>query len=112
MTTYLAILGVLFFIPFYIKNLKNKLNHLIYSSIFLIGIQLIGMKAQFGNFTISYIDKVTIHNYILSKADCLKKGVEYQEIFIPFATKLATVGAGDEQKFCIGFPVGGGTILI
>lgn len=88
LTTYLAILGLLFFIPYYLKNFKNKLNFLIYSSIFLIGIQLVGMKAQFGNFTISYIDKVTIHNYLLSKADCINNGIEYQEINNPRAEYL------------------------
>lgn len=98
MTTYLAILGILFFIPFYLKNLKNKLNFLIYFSIFLIGIQLIGMKAQFGNFTISYIDKITIHNYLLSKADCIKKGVEYQEINNPRAEYLWTFPPIEQKK--------------
>jgi hypothetical protein len=98
MTTYLAILGILFFIPFYLKNLKNKLNFLIYSSIFLIGIQLIGMKAQFGNFTISYIDKVTIHNYLLSKADCFKKGIEYQEINNPKAEYLLNLPPIEQKK--------------
>lgn len=43
----------------------------------MIGIQCAGMKYQFGNFTISYIEAPTYYNYIGSKALCIKNGKEW-----------------------------------
>lgn len=88
MTTYLAIIGLILFIPFFLKNIYNKFNLLLYFSIFILVIQLVGMKAQFGNFTISYIDKVTIHNYLLSKSHCYSLGKEYNQLDNPRAEYL------------------------
>ncbi|MFY7810560.1 MAG: hypothetical protein ACOVQ2_02400 [Flavobacterium sp.] len=98
MTTYLAVICILIFIPFYLKNIKNKYNFLIYICLLLISIQLVGMKAQFGNFTISYIDKVTIHNYLFSKSDCLEKGIEYQVVNNPRAEYLWKFTPIDQKK--------------
>jgi hypothetical protein len=88
MTTYLVPLGFVLFIPIFLKNIKNKYNLLLYFSILLIVIQLVGMKAQFGNFTISYIDKAAIHNYLLSKSYNYNIGKEYEQLNNPRAEFL------------------------
>ena len=74
---WLAVLFTLFFIKELINNYKSKALFLVYGSLFLIVVQCAGIKYQFGNFTISYIDSVTYYNYIGSKAIAHKNGKEY-----------------------------------
>jgi hypothetical protein len=73
-------LAVLFFL-FYSKEVllfyKSKATLLLYGSWLLVVIQCSGVKYQFGNFTISYIDSVTYYNYIGSKAIAYKNGTEF-----------------------------------
>jgi hypothetical protein len=77
---FLAILVLVYSISRIYTHRKAKINWLIYGVLVLIAIQLIGMKAQFGNATLSYIDGITYHNYLCTKAVCLKQGVPYQQI--------------------------------
>lgn len=77
---FLAILILLFFIKTVLKNYKDKAMILLYGSVLMILIQLVGMKVQYGDFTLSYIDGVTYHNYLFSKAECFKNGKEYHQI--------------------------------
>jgi len=74
---WLAILLMLYFTRELLRNYKTKAALLIYGSWLLVLIQCAGIKYQFGNFTISYIDSVTYYNYIGSKALAHKKGKEY-----------------------------------
>lgn len=74
---WLAIVFMLFFIKEWIRNYKSKAALLLYASWLLIVIQCAGIKYQFGNFTISYIDSVTYYNYIGSKAVAHKNGKEF-----------------------------------
>jgi len=77
---FLAILVLVYSISRIYTHRKAKINWLIYGVLGLIAIQLIGMKAQFGNATLSYIDGITYHNYLCTKAVCLEQGVPYQQI--------------------------------
>ncbi len=74
---WLAILFLLFYMKEFIRYYKSKAAFLVYGSLLLVTIQCAGIKYQFGNFTISYIDSVTYYNYIGSKAMAFKKGKEY-----------------------------------
>src|SRR5690606_31095351 len=60
-----------------IANYKSKAAFFIYGSIGLVMVQCAGMKHQFGNFTISYIDAVTYYGYLGSRAESLRLGEEY-----------------------------------
>ncbi len=67
----LKFLTLLFFIYFgktLVKNYKTKSSILIYISILLVAFQNIKMKADYGNYTLSYTDSVTYYNYLGSKA--------------------------------------------
>lgn len=80
---FLAIVFVLYFIKEIIKNYKHKFAWLLYGSLFLVLVQCAGLKYQFGNFTLSYIDSVTYYDYIGSKAMCFKEGKEYSQLDNP-----------------------------
>ncbi len=95
---FLAILILLFFIKTLLKNHKAKAMILIYGSVLMILIQLVGMKVQYGDFTISYIDGVTYHNYLFSKADCFKNGKEYHQINNPRAEYLFSLLFTDQKR--------------
>lgn len=79
----LAILFLLCFIKEIIKNHKRKSSWLLYGSLLLVFVQCAGLKYQFGNFTISYIDSVTYYDYIGSKAVCLKEVKTYSQLDNP-----------------------------
>ncbi len=95
---FFGIIMVLFFVKEILKNYKHKSMILLYGSLLLITIQLVGMKAQYGDFTISYIDGVTYHNYICSKAECFKNGKEYHQINNPRAEYLFGLDFTDQKK--------------
>lgn len=80
---FLAIVFVLYFIKEIIKNYKHKFSWLLYGSFFLVFVQCAGLKYQFGNFTLSYIDSVTYYDYLGSKAMCFKEGNEYSQLDNP-----------------------------
>jgi hypothetical protein len=56
---------------------------------------------QYGDFTISYIDGVTYHNYICSKAECYKNGKQYEQINNPRAEYLFGLNFTDQKKAAI-----------
>lgn len=95
---FLAILILLFFIKTLLKNHKAKAMILLYGSVLMILIQLVGMKVQYGDFTISYIDGVTYHNYLFSKAECFKNGKEYHQINNPRAEYLFSLLFTDQKR--------------
>jgi hypothetical protein len=82
---FLAIIFVVYFIKIIFKNCKSKASWFLYGSLFLVFIQCAGMKYQFGDFTVSYIDAPTYYGYIGSKAMCIKNGKEYSQINNPRA---------------------------
>jgi 4-amino-4-deoxy-L-arabinose transferase-like glycosyltransferase len=76
---FFAILLLIYFIKVLFKNYKKRSMLFLYASLLLCFIQAAGLKHQFGDFTISYIDSVTFHNYIFSKADAYRNGEEYHQ---------------------------------
>ena len=95
---FFGIVMLLFFVREILKNFKHKSMIFVYGSLLMIAIQVAGMKAQYGDFTISYIDGVTYHNYICSKAECFKNGKEYQQINNPRAEYLFSLDFSDQKK--------------
>ena len=99
--TFFGIIIMLFFIKEIFKNYKQKSMIFLYGSLLLITIQVVGMKAQYGDFTISYIDGGTYHNYICSKAECFKNGKEYNQINNPRANFLFSLDFTDQKKVAL-----------
>ncbi len=93
-----AILLLIYFSKIVFKNLKSKYSWAIYSAIFFIFVQCAGLKYQFGNFTLSYIDSVTYYNYLGRKAMCLKFGNEYQQINNPRAEYIFSFESKEQAK--------------
>lgn len=79
----LAIGFIIFFLKELYRNYNRKIMFFFYLSWLLVFIQCVGLKYQFGNFTISYIDSVTYYNYLGSKAICLRDGKEYNQMNNP-----------------------------
>lgn len=98
---FFGIVMLLFFIKEILKNYRHKSMIFLYGSLLMITIQVVGMKAQYGDFTISYIDGVTYHNYICSKAECFKNGREYQQINNPRAEYLFGLDFTDQKKVAL-----------
>lgn len=67
------------------NNWRSKAMGFVYGSLSLLLVQCAGIKYQFGDFTISYIDSVTYYNYLGSKAKCLEAGKEYEQMNNPRA---------------------------
>jgi hypothetical protein len=95
---FLGIVFLLFFIKKIYKNYKHKGMILVYGSLLMIVIQVVGMRVQYGDFTLSYIDAVTYHNYICSKAECYKNGKEYSQLNNPRAEYLFSLDFTDQKK--------------
>ncbi|NBU80226.1 MAG: hypothetical protein EBS55_01085 [Flavobacteriaceae bacterium] len=98
---FFGIVMLLFFVKEILKNYTHKSMIFFYGSLLMITIQLVGMKVQYGDFTISYIDGVTYHNYICSKAACFKNGSEYQQINNPRAEYLFGLDFTDQKKVAL-----------
>jgi hypothetical protein len=82
---FFAIIMVLFFIKIVFINYRHKATFLLYGSLMMVLVQCAGLKHQFGHFRISYIDVITYHNYLGSRAMCLKNGIEYSQYNNPRA---------------------------
>jgi hypothetical protein len=98
---FFALIICLFFLKEIFSNYKQKSIIFLYGSLLLILIQAVGMRIQYGNFTISYIDGVTYHNYICSKADCLKNGKEYNQIDNRRAAYLFSLSYPDQKRVAL-----------
>ena len=95
---FFAILLLFYFSKILFLHFKQKVMLLLYASILLCFVQAAGLKYQFGDFTISYIDNVTFHNYLFSKADCYRKGIEYKQLDNPRAEYLFTKKVHEQKK--------------
>jgi len=95
---FFAILLLIHFSKILVIHYKQKVMVFLYVSIALCLVQSAGLKYQFGDFTISYIDNVTFHNYLFSKADCYRKGIEYNQIGNPRAEYLFTKTVHEQKK--------------
>lgn len=95
---FFAILMLVYFLRIVYQNYKQKIMLVLYGSITLCFVQAAGLKYQFGDFTISYIDSVTFHNYLFSKADCYRNGIVYEQIGNPRAELLFTKKAHEQKQ--------------
>ncbi|MDI9258267.1 glycosyltransferase family 39 protein [Flavobacterium sedimenticola] len=95
---FLAIVIVLFYFKELLKNYRQRSMIFFYGSVLMVLIQVVGMRIQYGDFTISYIDGVTYHNYICSKAECFKNGTTYDQINNPRAEYLFTLDFTEQKK--------------
>lgn len=95
---FLALVIILYFIKEIIKNYKLRSIIFLYGSLLMGLIQCFGMKYQFGNFTISYIDSATYYNYIGSKAMCIKFDKEYTQKDNPRADYLYSNEAIQQKR--------------
>ena len=85
---FIAIIFLIYFFKILIFKYRSKAFFFIYISVFAVFIQILGVKHQFGNYTISYIDVVTFHNYIGSKAKCIENNTTFIEKNNPRANFL------------------------
>lgn len=74
----IVLICIIFYYNDILKITKSRYSIVLYFSILLFLIQLIGMKVTYGTFTLSYIDSSTYYNYLGTKADCYKN----KEVFI------------------------------
>lgn len=95
---FFAILVLIYYARVLFLNYKTKAIILLYAALFLCFIQAAGLKHQFGDFTISYIDSVTFHNYLFSKADAYRNGEEYHQIDNPRATYLFSKKVHEQKQ--------------
>lgn len=95
---FFAILMLIYYAKTLFSQYKQKVMVFLYASLALCFVQAAGLKHQFGDFTISYIDSVTFYNYLFSKADCYRKGVEYNQIKNPRAEYLFTHKAHEQKQ--------------
>lgn len=93
-----ALIFILYFIQTIILNLKNKWNYLLIFSWFLVFVQMAGIKYQFGNFTISYVDSVTYYNYLGTKAVNFKEGKPFSQLNNPRGEYLFHLDYSDQIK--------------
>ena len=94
----LAVAAGLFFIREIIRNFKSKAAFFLYGSIALVLVQCAGMKHQFGNFTISYIDAVTYYGYLGSRAEAQKNGVPYIQENNPRGVAMYSLPMPEQKK--------------
>lgn len=84
---WLAVAAIVWFIPSIVQHRKKAMLPL-YGALVVLVVQMGGMRQQFGNFTVSYIDGVTLYNYLLSRARCEEAGTEFRQEANPRATYL------------------------
>ena len=94
----LAIVLCLFFIREVIRNFKSKFAYLIYGSVMLVLVQCAGLKYQFGNFTVSYIDAITYYGYLSCRAESLKNGTEFVQSGNPRGLAMYLLPTPEQKK--------------
>lgn len=77
---FLGMIACVFFIREIVRNYKKKAALFLYGSIALVLVQCAGIKFQFGNFTISYIDTVTYYGYLGARAESLRVGSGFKQM--------------------------------
>ncbi|WP_297332854.1 hypothetical protein [Flavobacterium sp.] len=89
---YLSIIAILFFIKPLFKHALKPSALIIYAFGMLIYIQCAMVKKDYGDFTISYIDNVTLYNYIGTRAFLYSKGetfTKYENPRMPYLFSLS-----------------------
>ncbi|CAM3353683.1 Glycosyltransferase RgtA/B/C/D-like domain-containing protein [Flavobacterium longum] len=94
----LGIAMTVFFLREIIRNFKSKAAFFLYGSIALVLVQCAGIKHQFGNFTISYIDAVTYYGYLGSRAEAMQNGTEYIQENNPRGVAMYSLPMPEQKK--------------
>lgn len=100
---------VLFFILYFARMLWKwkaaKALLPLYAALALVVVQMAGLRYQFGNFTVSYIDAPTLHNYLLGRSQAITDGTSYEaganqraEAFYRLSSKAQKKAAGLDLK--------------
>ncbi|WP_309641391.1 hypothetical protein [Flavobacterium sp.] len=79
---FLAIILTLFFGIKILKKYQSKAIYFIYGSWLLVLMQCAGLKYQFGNFTISYIDAITYYCYLGAKAEAIETNQDFEKVWL------------------------------
>ncbi len=95
---FLAIIITIYFIRVLWQHYKSRFMIPFYGALMLVLVQAAGIKHEFGSFTISYIDVVTLHNYLLSKSRCIEAGKEYAQENNPRAEYLFSLPVEGQKK--------------
>jgi hypothetical protein len=74
----LAIIIIIFFFRCLKEIALNRYSILVLTAVGLIHYQSMSVKRLYGDYTISYIGDITYYNYIGSKADAYRRGVEFE----------------------------------
>jgi hypothetical protein len=77
---YFAVVLVLYHTKTLIQNYGKPAVLFLCGSFLLIGLQLFGMKKQYGDYTISYISGVTFYNYMGAKAIAFKQHKKLKQV--------------------------------
>lgn len=85
---FLAIIATVFFIKEIIFNYSSRFAWLIYGSYLAVVLQCVGIKCQFHNFTISYIDAVTYYDYLGAKAESQRSDKPFKQVWLERATYI------------------------
>lgn len=80
---FIGITGImaLFFVLQLKQILFNKYVVLLVFSLSILSYQLIGMKKQYGDYTISYIGVGTYYHFLGGKADCYRKNISHLDFW-------------------------------
>ncbi|MFT3796797.1 hypothetical protein [Flavobacterium sp.] len=78
---FLAILLTVYFVKQLVFNYGSRFAWLLYGSYFLVLVQCAGVKYQFGNFTLGYIDAVTYYDYLGAKAESLRTNQTFETVW-------------------------------
>lgn len=95
---FFAILLTLYFIKPIVFNFASRYAWLIYASYFAVLVQCAGMKYQFGNFTISYIDAVTYYDYLGARAESLQSGKPFKQVWLERAIYIYSKPCPEQKQ--------------
>ncbi|MDI1255174.1 MAG: hypothetical protein PSV16_03655 [Flavobacterium sp.] len=98
---FLAIIVSLFFVKVLIRNYGSRWMALVYGAVLLVMVQCAGIKYQFGNFTISYIDGLTYYNYLGSKAKCMKEDEIFNQQNNPYGMPHFSALPSEQKKIAV-----------
>ncbi len=76
----------------------SKYSALIYVAFYLLFFQMNGLKKQYGNFTVSYIDSFTYYNYLGTRAYCLQNNTDYNKGINDRVDRFSSLTDSNQKK--------------
>lgn len=95
---FLAVLLVIFYLITLLKNIFKISILFVLFSISIFVFQLVEMKEEYGNYTVSYIDGFTYYNYLGSRATAIKNKATNLDYDIDRANNFNKKKYGDQRK--------------